>query len=306
MAINFKLFGKAQQHDIKFDFETAVGMNIDKGIKLHFQRFEFKYLVDTATKDEIKKYIQPYVIPDPYVENTKNKSYEVVSLYFDSPLFYYYHEKMDGVENRKKIRLRTYRNDGKLSDNCFFEIKRKHDAVVLKDRFRFSTQQYINLAKCDNPFPVVLLDGDKTGEKIINEFEVEKYKHSISPRLLVIYEREPFLGKYNKNFRVTFDSNIKAVESDNLLYEGSDFKDISWNQDLRGLTVMEIKFTGVLPSYIKDVVQKFDLERTAFSKYCFGIEACNSLGGLVTPPAFLGADNFDINSVFNNTKIWKI
>jgi len=71
---------------------------------LHFRRFEFKYLLNKAEESRIKRYLARYMVPDPQAHKTG--SYEVVSLYFDSPAFYYYHEKTDGIKKRKKIRER--------------------------------------------------------------------------------------------------------------------------------------------------------------------------------------------------------
>ena len=237
-------------------------------MKLHFQRFEFKYLIDSDTERDLKQYIKPYVITDPFAENTKNGSYQVVSLYYDNPFFYYYHEKNDGVKKRKKVRIRTYRNDGIWCPYCFFEIKRKYDAIILKDRFSFSFENYAQLIK-ENSWDGVLFPAPDAGrEKTIEEFEYESKRLSISPRILVVYDREPYLGRYNKNFRVTFDKNIRAMENDNLFYEGDDMNGISPE-----MTVMEIKFTGTLPDYMGKVIKMFNLERSAFSKYCHGVDA---------------------------------
>lgn len=272
-------------------------------IKLHFQRFEFKYLLNEAIKEKLKQYLLSYVVMDKFAEETQGKRYQVVSLYYDSPLFYYHHEKVDGVKIRKKIRLRTYQNDGKFSNNCFLEIKRKCDSVVLKDRVPFDT------SKCEDFIknPDIIIDDVASSDnkfyynKIKQEFLFESYVRSLSPRLLVRYYREPFLGRFNKNLRVTFDYNIQAVENDNLFYNGSEFHDVS-----QGFVIMEIKFTGSLPFYIGDVIKKFSLQRIPFSKYCEGINICGSVNKLITSPIYLLNNNLDQISNFNHSKIWKI
>jgi len=277
----------------KKPFETNklfVSTDDQKIIKLHFQRFEFKYLIDLETVQKIKNYIFPYVITDQYAVGTQNLCYEVVSLYYDNPLYYYYYEKMDGVKNRKKIRLRTYRNDDRWAGNIFFEIKRKNDAVVLKDRICLSREDYRYFLS-DDSLPTV----GETSRKIIEEYQQEKKMRAITPRLLVTYDREPYLGRFSPNFRVTFDSRIRAMENDDLYsLQGG------WREIYEGLTVMEIKFTGLLPSYIRDVIQKFDLERTAFSKYCHGVECCGSVMGVLPtslPAYYLRSDLMQLNEL---------
>lgn len=239
--------------------------------KLHFQRFEFKYLITSDLEREIKKRIAPYVQKDPFVVDNKDGMYEVISLYYDSPKFYYYHQKIDGILKRKKVRLRTYRNNGQFTQYAFFEIKRKHDMVVLKDRFVMSKEDYNKLIKNDD-FHSTAAIRDQNRKNIIKEFEWEQHLRSIIPKILVTYDREPYLGKYNENFRITFDKNIKAMQNDNLFYNGNDMLDVS------GIyTVMEVKFNGTLPFYISEVIKEFNLERIAYSKYCNGIDTCGSL-----------------------------
>ncbi|OGH59388.1 MAG: hypothetical protein A2725_00995 [Candidatus Magasanikbacteria bacterium RIFCSPHIGHO2_01_FULL_33_34] len=245
--------------------------------KLHFQRFEFKYLITFDLELEIKKRIAPYIKKDSFVEKNKNGMYEVISLYYDSPGFFYYKEKIDGVLKRKKIRLRTYRNDGEFMKYSFFEIKRRHDTVILKDRFLMSRDDYDKLIKNDDFHSTVAIR-DQNRKNIIKEFEWEQHLRSIGPKVLINYDREPYLGRYNDNFRITFDKNIKAVQNDNLFYEGNDFEDVSGNN-----TVMEVKFNGSLPHYVSEVIREFDLERISYSKYCKAIEASGSLSAYEFP-----------------------
>lgn len=239
--------------------------------KLHFQRFEFKYLIDADTEARIKRRITPYLQVDPFARDLPGQQYEVVSLYYDSPGFYYYHEKIDGVQRRKKIRLRTYRNNNQFIAYGFFEIKRKFDAVILKDRFVLSLADYARLIQ-DEDFQETAVFHDQSAKPVIEEYEWERRRRSLAPKILVAYDREPYIGRLNKNFRVTFDKNIRAMENDNLFFTGNDLTDVSGNQ-----TVMELKFTGTLPFYIKSVIEEFDLDRVAYSKYTNGVEACGSL-----------------------------
>lgn len=239
--------------------------------KLHFQRFEFKYLITQEIEEEIRKRIAPYVKSDPFVEGSSDGMYEVFSLYYDNPSFYYYQQKMDGVQRRKKVRLRTYRNKGQFTPYAFFELKRKHDAVVLKDRFVMSQEDYQKLIENEDFYSTEAIR-DQNRKNIIEEFEWEKHLRSISPKILIMYEREPYVGMYNENFRITFDKNIRAIENDNLFYNGNDAWDVSGKY-----IVMEVKFNGSLPFYVDQVIKEFDLQRVSFSKYCNGVDACGSL-----------------------------
>jgi len=234
--------------------------------KLHFQRFEFKYLITFDQLHKIKSFLKRYVELDKYAQQTRSGFYEVISLYFDSPKFYYYQEKVDGVKKRKKIRLRTYRVNGQFIDYAFFEIKRKHDAIILKDRFLLSKNEYFDAVQ-NNLKPIN--NDDKNKNNIVEEYLWEKNQRLISPKVLVAYSREPYLGKFNKNFRVTFDYHIKSKAGASLYEYNSDLDNV-----LDEGAIMEIKFNGRLPHYIQKIIDKYDLQRIAYSKYCQGVETC--------------------------------
>lgn len=239
-------------------------------MKLHFQRFEFKYWLSWREFYEIRGQLRRYVSLDGFARHAAEGFYEVISLYYDSPKFYCYHEKTDGAKERKKIRLRAYRAAGAWVGNVFFEIKRKYDAVILKDRFLLGPEAYDYFLK-NNSFKSSDFNNDKNAQKIIAEYEQEHYCRSLGPQILVGYKREPYLGKYNKNFRVTFDYNIWARESRELL--GTESNQPNRNV-LSGGVIMEIKFNGRLPYYIREIIEQYNLERLPFSKYCRSLEAC--------------------------------
>ena len=238
--------------------------------KLRFQRFEFKYVLDPDQFKAIRKYLRQYLEPDDFVRKSKQEFYEVVSLYYDSPRFFYFWEKIDGRRKRKKIRLRTYKNDGKWAPISFFEIKRKVDMVIFKDRFVLSPEDLSCFEKEGALFNINNIDKHK--KDIVDEFHFERGIHSLSPKLLVVYNREPYLGKYNTNVRVTFDYSIRARESAYLGYDDDHFNDVSGDR-----VIMELKFRGSLPFYIERVIKEHNLGRVPYSKYCEGLEASYSL-----------------------------
>ncbi|MDP7367702.1 MAG: polyphosphate polymerase domain-containing protein [Candidatus Pacebacteria bacterium] len=239
--------------------------------KLHFQRLEFKYILDAKQFKEIKMLLRKYVNLDEFVNNTKHGFYEVLSLYYDSPKFYSYWEKIDGAKKRRKIRLRTYRTDGALSSNIFFEIKRKHDSIVLKDRFVLNGNDYENLINRGDFFNSDSMNDDNRSH-LLEEFHFVKGLRSISPKILVSYNREPYLCKFNKNVRITFDYAIKAKRGEHLLHNENNFIDVSGTK-----VIMEIKFKGALPFYIENIIKRYNLSRVPYSKYCEGVEACYTL-----------------------------
>lgn len=244
--------------------------------KLRFERFEFKYLLDVETYQRVKRAMSPFLALDEAVAGLPHGFYEVISLYYDSPRFFYYWEKIDGASRRKKIRVRTYRrvaqdtNHIARGNQIFFEIKRKRDAVILKDRIDLTGKDY--RAVLDSCYVSRESWQDAHSKRVYEEYLFEKHARVISPKLLVAYSREPYVGKYNRNLRITFDYGVRAKRTSDLFDMGGRFAEVSGAK-----VVMEVKFKGALPFYIDRVLKEFDLCRVPFSKYCLGIEACYSL-----------------------------
>ena len=64
-----------------------------------FNRFELKYLLHHQTREFLDR-IKAHVHPDPNAG--RDGFYKVLSLYFDSPDFMCYWEKLDGEKYRRK------------------------------------------------------------------------------------------------------------------------------------------------------------------------------------------------------------
>jgi len=214
---------------------------LKRRIKLHFRRFEFKYLVSTEQKEEIIKQIQPFMYLDPFV--TSGSSYLITSLYLDSPSLTFYRQNEAGLPDRKKIRLRYYDNNQKI---VFKEIKRKHQDIVYKDRV-------ISGGPPDSPVEMEIR-------------QLTKLLH-LRPTIWIKYSRQPWIDLKN-NLRITFDSDITAASAKFI----TDLKEKWFKNILPGYNIMELKFDGKLPWQIFNVISKHSLIREALSKYRLAIE----------------------------------
>lgn len=230
--------------------------------KFHFYRFEFKYLVSEKYKDFIREDLLPFMKWDNYAQLDKNKRYWVNSLYFDSQNLKSYHDKISGLNNRFKLRLRTY--GLKKGNDIFFEIKRKRNAVVIKDRGIFSPSIYKHFIK-EGKINMLNSKGIKK-KNTLKDFLFLKDKYLMKPKLKIIYQREPFEGINYKNLRITFDSQVQANLAKSFVFD-SYLKEV-----VKSYFILEVKFRGLLPYWFHDLIQKYQLERRAFSKYCHSLE----------------------------------
>jgi len=240
--------------------------------RYHFCRYELKYLINRAEYKDILRSFKKYMNYDKYSDLRMDKTYDVTSTYYEGTSKYCYYEKVDGIEYRKKFRLRDYyeKTKGKdLKRTVYFEIKRKHNNIIIKDRFPVEYalwQQFIE----NDDFTMDIFNNES--KKILEEFLVHKWTRVLKPLVKIHYKRTALTSEYHENLRVTFDKEVECIKidhndqfSDEDVYEPIDFN----------LYVMEIKFTGMLPHYIHDVLQRHELTRDSVSKYCLGLEKTN-------------------------------
>jgi len=67
-------------------------------------RFELKYLVRIQEAESFKQALKADLVPDDHGDSTGR--YDISSLYYDSPDFRLYWEKVDGIKTRRKLRIR--------------------------------------------------------------------------------------------------------------------------------------------------------------------------------------------------------
>lgn len=82
-------------------------------------RKEKKFLCDIASARQLQGLLGAVLQPDPH---NGPCGYPVRSLYFDTLHDRDFNERLDGVDPRRKVRLRVY---DPLSDSCMLELKQK-------------------------------------------------------------------------------------------------------------------------------------------------------------------------------------
>ncbi|MEG1470715.1 MAG: polyphosphate polymerase domain-containing protein, partial [Anaerovoracaceae bacterium] len=104
-------------------------------------RQERKFLLDIQQSISLEsKFSQIFRADD----NNGDNGYMVRSLYFDTLDDKDFFEKLDGVEVRRKMRIRTYSPD---SDFAFLEMKQKQGSNQLKRSLKISREDATMLAQ---------------------------------------------------------------------------------------------------------------------------------------------------------------
>lgn len=224
-----------------------------KGAKLTF-RHELKYYINYRDYYTLRACLKGLLKSD--ANSDDQGSYHIRSLYFDDRNETALSEKLQGVNFRKKYRIRIYNlSDHKIS----FEKKIKKGQFIAKQSFPLTREEYDRILAGDYDF---LLDRK---EPLAREVYTEMRVKGLKPKVIVDYIREAYVYPVG-NVRITFDKDLCS----GVMTEGNMFGDHVPMMPMldTGLMVLEIKFNNILPDFIKGVLNSLNSPaRSAISKY---------------------------------------
>ncbi len=218
---------------------------------LDVSRKELKYIIGTDDIYFLKKRLEKVMDPDPH---NGDSGYTVRSLYFDSPRDVDYQEKLDGLDNRKKIRMRIY--DGN-QDVIKLELKAKEGDFQRKRSLSLSRKEAEMMI--DEDYLFLLERPEKFAHGLYTMMSTRLYR----PKCIVEYDRMAFMNEFN-DIRVTFDMRLRALEDPSEFFLGN--TECYMVAD-PSETTLEVKYNGFLFSYIKKVLSCSDKTRISNSKY---------------------------------------
>lgn len=233
-------------------------------------RYEYKYIVPNNALGPLRDYILPFVELDRHAADREFNHYTVRSIYFDTPAYDFYYEKIEGIKNRKKVRLRGYDQNG-LDEMVFLEIKRKYDVPIIKYRSPLKFRHALEIFQEHN-LNGYAIEKFSTMEGYENSkrFFYQVFSKNLRPVVLVVYEREPYLSKFDKTVRITFDKNLRGTGYPALegLYDDGELMSALHNR-----FIMEVKFNNTFPGWLNPVISKFGLRKQSASKYVMTMDA---------------------------------
>ncbi|MCF7805733.1 MAG: polyphosphate polymerase domain-containing protein [Candidatus Marinimicrobia bacterium] len=238
-------------------------------------RLEYKYLIPENRLDEIREYIRPYVKIDPYAKRTGDDQYTVKSIYFDTMSLDAYYNKLSGIKVRKKFRIRGY--DAVRDDSLtFLEIKRKDVNVISKNRapvLRANLKPLLNTG--DIEAYVYTNNGvqDPAGQAM--PFLYYYTRRDLRPAIKVIYDREAFVYKFDRNLRITFDKVLRSSLDTDITSMGDESGTV---KALKGHFIMEVKTFTRYPTWLRYLIAELDITHEALSKYTICINSHRRLG----------------------------
>ena len=234
--------------------------------KLQLQRFELKYVIEESVALAVRDFVNVQLELDEFSVGRPNFSYPVHSLYLDSDDLHLYQSTINSERNRYKLRLRYYNDHADTP--VFFEIKRRVDNAILKQRGGVKREAVDLLMAGHLPEPGHLSSNNPKHFFAVPRFCELMKRLDAKPKVHVAYLREAWLPHDDNSVRVTMDRQVRddpeptarlTTEMRNpILVFGKS-------------VILEIKFTGRFPGWFKELVRVFGLTQCSAAKYVDGV-----------------------------------
>ena len=214
-------------------------------------RNELKYLINENELMIIKNRLESFMSID---ENAKGGRYIISSLYFDDYEDSNYFDVDDGLDMKRKYRIRIYNHN---SDIIRLECKQKKGFKNLK------RSCVLDKGDVEKMIDGQYLRNIDRQEDVLKELTGLIMFDDAKPAIIVNYERIPFVLK-GSDVRITLDMNIvSSTDYRNFLGEFKNRRAIL----PVGMHLLEVKFDERLPEYIYDCLSDLNLQQISFSKY---------------------------------------
>lgn len=182
--------------------------------------------------------------------------YFIRSLYLDDNGDSAYYDKLNGIGDRKKYRIRSYNFD---SGYITLECKEKRGQYVHKTSAVLSVSEYEAIR--DGDFSVL---GSRE-ESVCREVYAAARSKGLHNSVIVDYSRDPYVYPAS-NVRITFDRELHAAG-----FECFDIFDkglVSVPVFMNNSVILEVKYDDHLPEMIRSVIPSFVGTPLSVSKYC--------------------------------------
>lgn len=214
-------------------------------------RKEIKYIISMEQFFILRKKLEPIMKKDSYGKGGK---YMVRTQYFDSINDQDLFDNLDGLMEKRKIRIRIYSPDSKIAK---LEYKCKSGSDGRKMSLAISKEQAIEME--NGNFESLL----SMGEELAKFLYVKASKNGYRPKTIVEYNRMAFSYPIS-DLRITFDTSVRGTVNPYDLFKEKISSIPILKEDLG---VLEIKYSGFIPSLFKGIIEDIDKLAEGISKY---------------------------------------
>ena len=217
-------------------------------------RHEYKYFITPAELTALRGLLRPVLPLDP--NGDERGEYHIRSLYFDTIYDDALYEKIAGVGERKKYRIRIYNFSSRVIK---LECKSKYGDLISK--------QSVSIPR---DLADQLIAGDPEGlqrmrHPLFHDVFREMRTRLLRPAVVVDYVREAYIHPAQE-VRITFDKQLRTGL----------FSHDMFNRDLPTypvfddpVEILEVKYDEFLPTYLQGMLSGITAQRSAVSKYTY-------------------------------------
>jgi len=180
--------------------------------RLHFHRFEFKYIVSGELLARIERELSLRMERDRH--SGEDGSYFIRSIYFDTDAFAWHAEKKAGLFKRYKYRLRTYRDGQHYSDPIFLELKGRSDVLVYKHRQVLDSRNLEALLSAGMGTLCTAIAESNRENRVGQRFVFDVFRMRLSPSVVVDYNRTDNTGLCRARDQIQIPSSRMVPSSD--------------------------------------------------------------------------------------------
>ena len=218
-------------------------------------RHELKFFITDVQYHVLSSMLKNVLHPDP--NGDENNQYHIRSLYFDTAFDDALNDKISGVANRNKYRIRIYNFSDKM---IRLECKSKFRDLISKRSVRITRDLAEQLISAD---PTGL---ESTASGLVSDVYREMRTNLLHPVVIVDYLREAYLHPV-EDVRITFDRQLRTGMNSIDMFNPNvptvppfDHEEI----------ILEVKYNRELPVYISHILAyalRDGAVQSAISKY---------------------------------------
>ena len=159
----------------------------------HDVRYELKYLLRHDQVGPLVAELRQKLTLDPH--SGPLGMYPITSLYYDTPEYKAYWDKLDGHRSRRKVRVRVYGNSTVTpATPAFLEIKQRINKMMRKRRAILPYAQAVDFDAFDELGMAVASAGKTAEAALLHETYYLYRTLQLRPACVVAYDRMAFEG----------------------------------------------------------------------------------------------------------------
>ena len=213
-------------------------------------RHEFKFYINHMDMAQLRSGLSHMARLDEHAG--ENNSYRVRSLYFDNFDDKALMEKLSGLDEREKFRIRMYNNDLSF---IRLEKKSRKKGKYYKDNAVISAKECMELI--NGKRAVLKTNGSSLTYELYNKMITQLLR----PKNIVEYIREAYTFPMG-NVRITLDHDMRTITNIKAFLE-SEPKSIP----ITGIIILEVKYDDFMPDIVSRMITLQGRQASSFSKY---------------------------------------